>query len=258
MGSHGEEPAVAIPDAVRRLSLELGKRYGRDYNCGRRMFEDGQYGGDHFGPGNAQRWKDSARGVFDALKELHRNRHYQPLLDLGCGRGVLTNEIRAFNIKAFGLDLGQDVETVGAVGNAICAPFATSTFAVILALDIIEHLPMDAQPRLWWEIRRLLRPGGLLLATVPTETPHYARFSSEGVYNHYVSLSPVRWKDEVIQPGGFSVLAEGGRLALFGPPFNHGPANYPFALVAAESDESLVRQDPRPAGDSRRSHPHSR
>lgn len=51
------------------------------------------------------------------------------------------------------------------VGDAEAIPMASRTFDVALALDVIEHLDDDALGL--GEAVRILRPGGLLVATVP-------------------------------------------------------------------------------------------
>lgn len=51
------------------------------------------------------------------------------------------------------------------VGRAEALPFASCSFDLVLALDVLEHLDDDTAGLR--EISRLLKPGGLLLLTVP-------------------------------------------------------------------------------------------
>ncbi len=51
------------------------------------------------------------------------------------------------------------------VGRVEAAPFATGAFDLVLALDILEHLDDDVSGLN--EMARILKPGGLLLVTVP-------------------------------------------------------------------------------------------
>ncbi len=50
-------------------------------------------------------------------------------------------------------------------GDLRALPFAASTFDLVLATDVLEHVAEEA--RAIGEIRRVLRPGGLALVTVP-------------------------------------------------------------------------------------------
>jgi SAM-dependent methyltransferase len=93
------------------------------------------------------------------------------ILDVGCGTGATTAELRAF-----GDVRGLDAETAAlrrararglpvVRGSAQRLPVRDAAVDVVVALDVLEHLDDD---RLGLsEILRALRPGGLLLATVP-------------------------------------------------------------------------------------------
>jgi len=93
------------------------------------------------------------------------------ILDLGCGTGGVLQHLGPFG-SAIGLDPAveaaqycrrRDVPMV--VGSGLELPFADASFDVVLALDVIEHVPDDVA--LLREVRRVLRPGGVLLVTVP-------------------------------------------------------------------------------------------
>jgi ubiquinone/menaquinone biosynthesis C-methylase UbiE len=99
------------------------------------------------------------------------------LLDLGCGTGALLDDL-AHAATVVGADFSPDAlafcrarsEASGsrhrlARADARALPFATDAFDCVTALDIIEHLDRDRDAL--GEIRRVLRPGGHLLATVP-------------------------------------------------------------------------------------------
>ncbi|MCW3023105.1 MAG: hypothetical protein JWR30_2427 [Conexibacter sp.] len=94
------------------------------------------------------------------------------LLDAGCGSGRTLDELVRYG-RVSGIDLSpqavaaaqrrghQDVR----VGRVEQLPFADGTFDVVTCLDVIEHTPDDRASLA--ELRRVVRPGGLLLATVP-------------------------------------------------------------------------------------------
>ena len=94
------------------------------------------------------------------------------ILDVGCGTG---SNLAAFSElgPAVGIDMSADalafcrqrgVERV-AFSEIERLPFADGTFDVITAMDVLEHTDDDLAAL--GELRRVLRPGGLLLATVP-------------------------------------------------------------------------------------------
>lgn len=215
---------------------DLRRRYGPAYNAGREVgFTDADRRG-YAGPGhwdNETRWAYSGRGVALAAQALVG----LPLaggwsaLDIGCGRGRLVDKLRERGVRAFGCDLGEDVRTPhGCVANAVELPFAAGAFDLVLAFDIVEHVPLEWQGGLAAELRRVAR--GPILATVPTRPPHFSLESSAGPRNHYLCLPPDAWRGH-FGYHGFTILCEGAELATFGAPFDHGDDNYPFALGRA-------------------------
>ena len=108
-----------------------------------------------------------------------------PVVDLGCGRGELLLLLREAGIAASGVDSdpalvqaarrrGLEVSE-GDARDALRALPAGSVGAVT-AIHLLEHLAADALLRLLGEVRRVLRPGGLLLAECPN--PHTLRVGS--------------------------------------------------------------------------------
>lgn len=95
------------------------------------------------------------------------------ILDLGCGTGRNVALLAGFG-RAFGADPSPEAL---AIGRRLCLadrlvgaqaeriPFRDGAFDLVAALDLLEHLEDDLAGLL--EIRRVLRPGGFLLAAVP-------------------------------------------------------------------------------------------
>jgi SAM-dependent methyltransferase len=93
------------------------------------------------------------------------------ILDVGCGTGATTAALLRFG-EVSGLDMGlaglRHARTRGlpvACGSAESLPAGDASFDVVVALDVLEHL--DDDRRALGEILRVLRPGGILLVTVP-------------------------------------------------------------------------------------------
>lgn len=98
-----------------------------------------------------------------------------PVLDLGCGCGVPAARILAERYVVTGVDLSpvQIARARSLVPNAqfLCADmtaldFAPSSFAAIVSLYAIIHIPLEEQPALLDRMVSWLRPGGLLLISV--------------------------------------------------------------------------------------------
>jgi SAM-dependent methyltransferase len=72
------------------------------------------------------------------------------------------------------------------LGSIESMPFADNSFDLTLALDVIEHVPDDLQTLR--ELFRTLRPGGLLLVTVPALRMLWSTHDvSHGHYRRYTS-----------------------------------------------------------------------
>jgi SAM-dependent methyltransferase len=94
------------------------------------------------------------------------------LLDVGCGTG---SNLVAFgrHARAVGVDLSREAlrycaqrDTVPvALSPVERLPFLDGTFDVVTALDMLEHTDDDLAALS--ELRRVCRPGGLLVCTVP-------------------------------------------------------------------------------------------
>jgi len=94
------------------------------------------------------------------------------VLDLGCGRGGALEQLGEAVAHPIGLD--PDFTSLRehrlpilprAVGLASALPFAAESFDLILCSWTLEHV---AEPeRTFWEIRRVLRPGGRFIFLSP-------------------------------------------------------------------------------------------
>ena len=117
---------------------------------------------------------------FVARRELVRELllQYRPahdeiaVLDVGCGTGATLKAIDDLGM-ALGIDRSPEAlqfcQTRGlsrlAQATAEALPVGSGSVDVVLALDLLEHIQDDAAAAR--ELARVLRPGGVLLATVP-------------------------------------------------------------------------------------------
>jgi 2-polyprenyl-3-methyl-5-hydroxy-6-metoxy-1,4-benzoquinol methylase len=88
------------------------------------------------------------------------------ILDAGCGEGLLVEEYVAKGFLIEGLDLNYSNELVRQ-GNILSMPYENERFNVLMLLDVFEHLSFSDQPKALQEIRRVLKPNGQLVLSIP-------------------------------------------------------------------------------------------
>src|ERR687887_2697034 len=97
------------------------------------------------------------------------------LLDAGCGTGGTTVHLRRFG-DVVGLDLAWEALLPAAErglngllvrGTVEHLPFADATFDAVTSFEVVYHLGVNDDRRAFAELRRVLRPGGVLLLRLP-------------------------------------------------------------------------------------------
>jgi len=117
-------------------------------------------------------WDNSHVALSAKLKEFAKTRDNLKLFDAGCGHGnYLVDENRPLISFAAGMDISHHATAKNICldeikyGNLEKIPYKNNTFDIIVSLWLFEHL---ANPNLvFTEFKRILKPGGLLLAATP-------------------------------------------------------------------------------------------
>lgn len=100
------------------------------------------------------------------------------VLDLGCGCGLPATKLLAEEFIVTGVDISEVqiararklVPRATFMHRDMCnLDFAAESFAAIVSLYAIIHVPLEEQPKLVTDIFTWLQPGGYLLATVGSE-----------------------------------------------------------------------------------------
>lgn len=122
-------------------------------------------------------------------------------LDLGSADGPSASWLRDAVERTVALDidprgLGND----GVCGSALALPFADETFEVVSAFDVIEHCEPEAQALS--EVRRVLRPGGRFVMSVPAYTWAWSDFDVANGHHRRYTRARAR---SAVEAAGFSV-----------------------------------------------------
>ncbi len=109
------------------------------------------------------------------------------VLDAGCGSGRTLDELADYG-EVYGIELDEEAAAAARargrgevrIGRLEELPWEAATFELITCLDVIEHTPDDLVTLR--ELRRVCRPGGWLVVTVPA---YEALWSLHDEANHH-------------------------------------------------------------------------
>ena len=142
------------------------------------------------------------------------------LLDAGCGSGRELQDLAAYG-SVYGVELDPDAAAYAAsrglgevrVGKVEELPWDAAMFDLITCLDVLEHLPEDHRALL--ELRRVSKPGGWLLATVPA---YPALWSLHDRANHHFRRYSRRTLREAVVGAGWELRRMTAFNSLLLPP----------------------------------------
>ncbi|SVB54956.1 uncharacterized protein METZ01_LOCUS207810, partial [marine metagenome] len=132
-----------------------------------------------------------------------RTQNSRLILDIGCGDGFLFTHLAegAHGAELYGMDLSHRRLIITKKrkfpvrlldGNAEYLPFGEATFDVVICTEALEHL-IDPSAAIQ-EIRRILKPGGLLILTVPS------------LHTAFLTFNPLSWVEAAVSIVKPSVL----------------------------------------------------
>ncbi|HKW98494.1 MAG TPA: class I SAM-dependent methyltransferase [Bryobacteraceae bacterium] len=126
-------------------------------------------------------WKsvDGGYTTLDFLPEYRVLMRYlapkQDVLDIGCGRGMVVRDLqrRGYTVRGIDFDADSIFDSVAQagyfpseVGDLNHLPYRDASFDAVLLAGTIEHV-FDGPEKGFAEISRVLRPGGILVLTIP-------------------------------------------------------------------------------------------
>jgi SAM-dependent methyltransferase len=116
------------------------------------------------------------------------------ILDVGAGRGRFVLDARRQGLDAIGLELEPGAIAVwsaghvpGVVGDGMRTPFGARSFDAVRMKEVIEHVEQPLA--LIKEARRLLKPGGLFVAHVPS--PYSQFYPVANFWDDYTHVRPL-------------------------------------------------------------------
>jgi ubiquinone/menaquinone biosynthesis C-methylase UbiE len=183
----------SLHDLLALLALRLAKRRKARYQpeTGKAFYEQ------FFRPDHLLQYEYDLRAILrketilDALRSLHTQAR---VLDIGCGVGYILRLLPDC-FKKIGVDYSLSAlklasqQLAGSAALVRCSgyalPFEDNSFDLVTCIEVLEHLEDDAKAVS--EISRVLKPGGILIASVPS---HYYFPEYRVLMGHYRHYSP--------------------------------------------------------------------
>ena len=188
-----------------------------------------------------RRLEDALRGNVDVDNYVERAKDQQPVLDIGCGRGEFLEACKKAGIDARGFDVNErsvaDLQQrgldVALAGIPQCFEgIKHGSIGSVVAMHVVEHLPVEHLFALFAQAARVLRAGGLFMI----ETPNAESMA--------VSASDF-WRDPTHiaprHPAALTILAREHGFAIEEARAIH-PLPEEIAIAVAEDDPPSVRR----------------
>ncbi|PIS42870.1 MAG: hypothetical protein COT24_01160 [Candidatus Kerfeldbacteria bacterium CG08_land_8_20_14_0_20_40_16] len=182
-------------------------------------------------------WYDQERskGYYEFInnQEIEIVREYgenKNVLEIGCGTGIILNEVNKFTLSARGIDLSpgmlekaKEKNLNVQMANATKIPFPDNSFDLVYSFKVLAHIP--EVNKVIEEAARVVKNDGVLI--LEFYNPYslkkltnwvYNLVKRRGVYIRYDGLGkiksylPNKWK--VTEYYGIKVLAIGKKLSL--------------------------------------------
>jgi len=139
-------------------------------------------------------WGINYVATIEFLIDKLKQEKFESLVDVGCGDGRLTKELREEfkNKEVEGIDYSEKAISLAKAmdfsGSYHCLDILSTEFSkkydIALLIEVFEHIPPEISDAFLSSVARLINEGGLLILTVPhinvpVELKHYRHFSVE-------------------------------------------------------------------------------
>ncbi len=138
------------------------------------------------------RWNER---YIKTYKQILGGRFSSKILDLGCGADYFSKTCRLQEYEAEGVD----IDTIDFERDDL--PYPDATFQVVHFNAVLEHI---ANPdTILKEIKRILKPGGVVIINVPNWQIDYKNFYNDPTHKKPYTPKSLRW---LCQMYGFKVI----------------------------------------------------
>jgi SAM-dependent methyltransferase len=229
------------------IPKQLALHYEKEYHTGLSKQSFGGFEEAHW-TNNDPRWEQTAHSLnrYFFVPYYKNYKHRLSILELGCGMCSLTTKIKSqaeqayhYPLSVVGLDISQyalerpldaSISRVRACASSL--PFKTGSFDFVVALDVIEHLPYETAFKAGLtDLRRIIRPDGCLLITIPLINLDGSKdiLESDGIREHYIVQSQDWWMKELgyqnLEYVDYTHIVKDARCRKMFP-FNMSPYNH--------------------------------
>jgi SAM-dependent methyltransferase len=142
-----------------------------------------------------------------------------PVLDAGCGTGLLTGHLRDLGVEAFGIDLSPGMLAIARrdhpdlrfeIGSITDLDVPDSSVGGVLAFYSVIHVPDAEIPAVLAHFHRVLRPGGVTMIGfhVGDRRNHKTQGYGGHPMNVYVHQRPIDRMATWLRQAGFTIEAQ--------------------------------------------------
>ena len=135
-----------------------------------------------------------------------------PICDLGCGPGQIARYLHRRGVPTLGVDLSANMvaeaqrlnpEIHFHQGNMVSLPDADNSWGGIAAFYCIIHIPREQIVEALLDMKRVLKPGGILLVTfhIGTEIKHLEEWWDKPVDLDFAFYLPSEMEDWIKEAG---------------------------------------------------------
>ena len=190
--------STIIPGYAGELLIKVKRRYSKqkrsymdlsgDYNSKYYLTDCGGY--DAFLKSDGRQLDSRLGHLVDLLADINEKN----VLDIGCGRGELTNHLYEMGANAVGVDYSQDAIDIARstfaqnLGNKlqylcedILAFQEQEKYHRIIMADVVEHIEQNSLDKLLGKIRAILNTNGYVLIHTAPNKLYYDIFYAEHV-----------------------------------------------------------------------------
>jgi 2-polyprenyl-3-methyl-5-hydroxy-6-metoxy-1,4-benzoquinol methylase len=180
------------------------------------------------------------------------------LLDIGCGTGEFLNECKLNGWRVQGIEPGEAARSAASSNYGLSVGeesaidgLAEASFEVITMWHVMEHVP-NLVGRVQ-QLKRLLKPGGLLVIAVPNRSSHDAEYygaqwAAYDVPRHLWHFRPEDMK-RLLEQGGFKLTEtlpmkyDSYYVSMLSEKYKTGAVNYLAAAYRGWVSNSKAGKD---------------